>query len=123
VTDTPKSAPSAKPALNVDPATLAQLKAKHSKLRHYTPVGEDAPILYRPCTRVEYQCYLDSGGFDGEGPPAAAARAALAMDCIVYPSVEALGALLDRRPAALLQVSQHILRQAGQDARAQEGEV
>jgi len=113
----------AKPALNIDPTTLAALKAKHPTLRHYTPFGEASPVLFRPCTRVEYQCYLDTGGFDNEGTTGASARATLATGCIVYPTGADLGALLERKPAIVMQISQHVLRQAGQDARAQEGEV
>jgi hypothetical protein len=93
----------------IDDSTIQVAKTRHGEVVHLEGAGEE--ILVRRPTRADWMRFRKLG----MGPKRHLAAERLLRDCCVHPALDALDALLERRPAAAESFVERLLELAGAD--------
>lgn len=92
----------------LDPKTIEDLKAKHGELRKITVGGE--VFAMRGPSRAEWRRFEEARVDETKR---GAARENLVRHCVVYPDAAGLEAILDRKPALLIVLTEKASELAG----------
>lgn len=99
----------------LDPKLVEELKAKYGEVRKVT-LGDEVFVM-RPASRAEWKRFEEARADETKRH---VARENLVRHCVVYPDADGLEAVLDRRPAMIIPLTEKAGEHAGWVAKVED---